>query len=176
MKDWDPSDMSFRNAPRYNMSRARTHVVVMKTLFMERLAAQDAGRVAFAHVFPGVVVTPAFGNSDLPRWFRALWVVVEPVVKYTIAVSPEEIGERVLFLASRGYPPRDARSGVEEGLARLGTDGVCGSGAYACKYDGETVDVQSKYEDLRGRNVDGEVWDHTMAVFRDIEQGGAFKG
>ncbi|THY15916.1 hypothetical protein D6C85_05258 [Aureobasidium pullulans] len=177
IKDWDAQDMSFRDAKRYNMSRARTHVVVMKTLFMEKLAVQNAGKVAFVHLFPGVVITPAFGNQDLPGWFRAMWTVAKPVVRYAMAISPEEIGERILYLASPALPPRDAPSATEKGSGKpaTSTDGVIGGGAYACKHDAETIDLISKYKGLKAAKIDEKVWDHTMTVFQRIETDGVFK-
>ncbi|THW42694.1 hypothetical protein D6D21_05722 [Aureobasidium pullulans] len=178
MKDWDENDMSFRNAKRYNMSRARTHVIVMKTLFMEKLAAQNIGKVSFVHVYPGLVITPAFGNQDLPTWFRAMWTVAKPFVKYAIAISPKEIGERILYLSSSALPPKDfhARAGDKPIKLAMSTDGIIGGGAYACKHDAETIDVQAKYKSLRASNADEKVWEHTLSVFSQIQENGVFKG
>ncbi|THY44393.1 hypothetical protein D6C98_08215 [Aureobasidium pullulans] len=178
MKDWDENDMSFRNAKRYNMSRARTHVIVMKTLFMEKLAAQNTGKVSFVHVYPGLVITPAFGNQDLPTWFRAVWTVAKPFVKYAIAISPEEIGERILYLSSSALPPKDfhAHAGDKTIKLAMSTDGIIGGGAYACKHDAETIDVQAKYKSLRASKVDERVWEHTLSVFSQIQENGVFKG
>ena len=170
--------MSFRNAKRYNMAKARTHVVVMTTLFMEKLAVENTGKVGFTHVFPGVVITPAFGNQDLPRWFKAVWFIMEPIAKLTMAVSPEEIGERVVYLASQRYPPRNSQPSEEKGglSTAMSTDGVRGGGAYACTHDGETVDVRAKYKVLKDQKMDQKVWDHTLAVFREIKSDGKFTG
>ncbi|THY69856.1 hypothetical protein D6C87_05076 [Aureobasidium pullulans] len=174
----DENDMSFRNAKRYNMSRARTHVIVMKTLFMEKLAAQNVGKVSFVHVYPRLVITPAFGNQDLPTWFRAVWTVAKPFVKYAIAISPKEIGERILYLSSSALPPKDfhAHAGDKTIKLALSTDGIIGGGAYACKHDAETIDVQAKYKSLRASKVDEKVWEHTLSVFSQIQENGVFKG
>ncbi|CAD0027549.1 unnamed protein product [Aureobasidium pullulans] len=178
MKDWDGKDMSFRNSKRYNMSRARTHVIVMETLFMEKLAAQNAGEVSFVHVYPGLVITPAFGNQDLPTWFRAMWTVAKPFVRYAMAISPEEIGERILYLSSSALPPKDLHADAGDKAMKLAmsTDGVIGGGAYACKHDAETIDVQAKYKSLRASNADEKVWEHTLSVFSQIQENGVFKG
>ncbi|THX78770.1 hypothetical protein D6D04_05547 [Aureobasidium pullulans] len=179
MKDWDGNDMSFRNAKRYNMSRARTHIIVMKTLSMEKLAAQNIGKVSFVHVYPGLVITPAFGNQDLPTWFRAMWTVAKPFVKYAIAISPKEIGERILYLSSSAPPPKDfhaPHAGDKTIKLAMSTDGIIGGGAYACKHDAETIDVQEKYKSLRASKVDEKVWEHTLSVFSQIQENGVFKG
>ncbi|THY39208.1 hypothetical protein D6C98_10091 [Aureobasidium pullulans] len=129
------------------------------TLFMEKLAVQNAGKVAFVHLFPGVVITPAFGNQDLPGWFRAMWTVAKPVVRYVMAISPEEIGERILYLASPALPPRDAPSATEKGSRKpaTSTDGIIGGGAYACKHDAKTIDLISKYKGLKAAKIDEKV-------------------
>ncbi|THZ98796.1 hypothetical protein D6C82_05561 [Aureobasidium pullulans] len=150
----DENDMSFRNAKRYNMSRARTHVIVMKTLFMEKLVAQNIGK------------------------FRAMWTVAKPFVKYAIAISPEEIRERILYLSSSALPPKDfhARAGDKPIKLAMSTDGIIGGGAYACKHDAETIDVQAKYKSLRASNADEKIWEHTLSVFSQIQENGVFKG
>ncbi|THW04291.1 hypothetical protein D6D24_10581 [Aureobasidium pullulans] len=121
--------MSFHNAKRYNMSRARTHVVVMKTLFMEKLA------------------------------FRAMWTVAKPVIRYAMAISPEEISKRILYLALLALPPRDALSATEKGSRKpaTSTNGVIGSRAYACKHDAKTINLISKYKGLKAAKINEKV-------------------
>ncbi|TIA37057.1 hypothetical protein D6C78_04971 [Aureobasidium pullulans] len=163
MKDWDENDMSFRNAKRYNMSRARIH---------------NTDKVSFIHVYPRLVITPAFGNQDLPTWFRAVWTVTKPFVKYAIAISPKEIRERILYLSSSALPPKDfyAHAGDKTIKLAMSTDSMIGSRAYACKHDAETIDVQEKYKSLRASKVDEKVWEHTLSVFSQIQENGVFKG
>ncbi|THX17658.1 hypothetical protein D6D17_02431 [Aureobasidium pullulans] len=171
MKDWDENDMSFCNAKRYNMSRARTHVIVMKTLSMEKLAAQNIGKVSFVHVYPGLVITPAFGNQDLPTWFRAMWTVAKPFVNY---LAGRDWRAHTLFV----FVPKDfhAHAGDKTIKLAMSTDGIIGGGAYACKHDAETIDVQAKYKSFRASKVDERVREHTLSVFSQIQENGVFKG
>ena len=163
------------------MSRYRSHVTIMKTLFLEKLADRNVGKIAFTHVFPGLVITPAFVSSSHPLWFKIAWAIIGPIAKRTVAVSPAEIGERVLFLASSRFPPQDfANTQVETSNSPLETamssNGLRGGGANSCKYEGDTNDVKKIYGPFRRENVDQKIWDHTMAIFKDIDEDRVFSG
>lgn len=63
-----PDDLSLRS--NYGFANLRSHAVYMKTLFMETLTQKHAGKLSFVHLFPGLVITPAFWDEAYPSWFR----------------------------------------------------------------------------------------------------------
>jgi hypothetical protein len=146
LANWHPEDLTLRGPGNFNVRTRGAHSTIMTTLFTEKLLQQHSGKLSFTHVFPGLVVTPAFDAPSHPFWFRAVVFLLLPILKRTIAVSVVETGERMLFLGLSGrYAGTDGvenESTVEEGGEVLevatGTDGQRGSGTYSCKYDGET--------------------------------------
>ena len=159
------SDLSLRNPKLYNLSNTRSHVCYMKTLSFEKLVEDNPGKLSCVHIFPGLVMTESFHDQNLPLWFRAVWFVLSPIAGW-FSTPGDEIGERVLFLATGRYPARGAKG---EGEIAKGTDGTRGGGAYAVKADGETVDNEKKYERVRGGGMKEKVWEHTMSAFREVE-------
>ncbi|KAI9790326.1 MAG: hypothetical protein M1835_001049 [Candelina submexicana] len=180
-----PEDLSLRDPKHYGAANARSHVVHMTTFFMENLAKQYRGRLSLTHAFPGLVITEAFNDARLPAWFRIVWRIASPIARL-FALSGEEIGERILFLASPRYPARQEPSGDvkyaqasatggKAGVA-MGTDGNPGSGAYAVNWDGEPISTAKAYKRVRAEGLSEKVWDHTMKAFEEIEAGRTFKG
>ena len=179
--DWHPDDLSLRQPGHYGLISVRAHCTFFTTLFMERIASHNMDKLSFTHVFPGLVITPAFNNSAHPLWFKVVWFLLGPIAKL-FSVSAEEIGERILFLTSTRYPAQST-SGSHEKVSigdqmldvAVGSNGVRGGGAYSCGYDGETNAIGETYKTLRKESTDDVVWEHTMAVFRAIEAGETFK-
>ena len=172
------SDLSLRNPKHYNMSNVRSHAVIMKTLFMESLVERHPGKLSFVHIYPGLVMTGGFDDTRLPLWFRVIFWLVRPLLGL-VTTPGRESGERVLFTATEKFPARmnaDGYEGKEEMEARVGTDGVQGSGAYAVGSDGETMAIGKIYSSLRAEGAKGQVWEHTMGAFREIEAGRKFTG
>ncbi|OJK05076.1 hypothetical protein ASPACDRAFT_56477 [Aspergillus aculeatus ATCC 16872] len=66
-------DLSLRNLKLYSYTQARSHMIYMHTWFMEQLAERHRGRLRLVHIFPGLVLGPAFANPELPAWFRGFW-------------------------------------------------------------------------------------------------------
>ncbi|MCJ1284588.1 hypothetical protein MMC26_003921 [Xylographa opegraphella] len=180
-------DLSLRTPQHYGQANVRSHVTYMTTLFMEKLAEQNPGHLSLVHVYPGLVFTEAFSSAGLPTWFKFAFRLSAPFVRPS-SVSPEENGQRILFLATPRYPARQAikdemaadseKANANNGSAEIavGTDGNCGSGAYACNSDGETIPLKETYKKLREEGLAGKVWDHTMKAFDEIEAGGVFSG
>ncbi|MCJ1398810.1 hypothetical protein MMC11_002011 [Xylographa trunciseda] len=182
-----PDDLSLRAPQQYGQANVRSHVTYMTTLFMENLAERYPGQLSLVHVFPGLVITNAFYNAGLPTWFKITARLAAPIMR-PFTVKPEECGERILFLATPRYPAREAiesgtnakrdevsANGRGAGVA-TGTDGNRGSGAYACKLDGEVIPLKETYKKLREDGLAKKVWDHTMKVFDDIDAGNVFTG
>ena len=167
-----PLDLSLRETNHYSFANKRKTVVHMTTMAFEHLAHENAGRVAFVHVFPGLVVTPAFDGEQLPWWVRKVWRVARPALQWTVAVTPERIGQTVTFLlCGEGFP---ALGKGKEGMVG-GTDGDLGSGAYAVGYDGESCGVERHYVELRKQGFEKRVWEHTMEAFEVIAKGDMFR-
>ena len=182
-----PTDLSLRDPKLYSFANLRSHVTYMTTFFMETLTERHPGRLSLVHVFPGVVMTNAFNNSGLPRWFKLTWRVVSPVVRL-FSVPADECGERILFLATPRFPARvETSEGVtaEGGQTNtsagdietaIGTEGRRGSGAYAVNSDGETIPTKKTYAKIRDEGMKVKAWDHTMKAFEEIEAGRVFTG
>ena len=167
-------DLPLEKAGHYTFQNCGAHVGYMKTLFFEQLAKQNEGKVAFIHAYPFIVITPTYGNSNLPWWFRAIWFVLGPLVTRFLAVSAEECGDRHLSLSGPRYPPRSVQVLSEHMTANLAmsTDGVPGGGAYALDQNGEPTPSKDKRAKLYSglpQDLAGRVWEHTMAIFHTVE-------
>jgi hypothetical protein len=183
-----PEDLSLRDPKHYGFANCRSHVVYMKTLFMETLAERHRGRLSLVHVYPGLVITEAFDKVRLPTWVKLIWRwLVAPIIR-PFSVPPRESGERILFLATPRFPARqkletgttakgDKVTATEgdAGIA-MGSDGNRGGGAYAVNWDGETISTEKAYKKVREEGLAGKVWDHTMRAFEEIEAGTVFTG
>lgn len=122
-------DLPLQSPSNYGYFQARSHIVFMTTVFMEWLAEKYKGKLSLTHVFPGLVLTPAFGDPTLPLWFKVIWLLSSPFTRF-IAVPPEEIGNRILFLATSRYPARgtsDSTDAANAAEIAVGTDGKTGS-------------------------------------------------
>ena len=157
----------------YSMRAAAMHTGTMNSLALEALAA-DHPTLSCVHVFPGVVVTPAWDvmaeDWAAPlRWlFR--WTVV-PLL-HLIAVGVAESGKRHVFHAtSARYPPsgvseRGAGVPTPEGVkVAPGADGKEGSGCYLIDWDGEAVKNGKLMADYRKKDWGKKIWEHTQEVF-----------
>lgn len=182
--DWHPDDLLLRRPGLYSLAKARTHVNIMTTFAMEKLAKENAGKLSLVHVFPGLVITPTFTASSNPLWFRALWFFFGGIAKRFFSVNINEIGDRMLYLASSRFPPMHDGTNSQEtkhqtnedlGVA-ISTDGTTGGGAYSCKHTGEVNQIWDLYRDLRSQGTDNLVWKHTMTVFEQISGTGEFSG
>ncbi|TKA83744.1 hypothetical protein B0A55_00081 [Friedmanniomyces simplex] len=178
-----PTDLSLTKNPaaHYGFLNLRVHVVHMTTIFFEHLAQQNPGRLSLVHVYPGLVFTPAIKNPSYPWWFKTAVFLLGPIAKRTIAIKPEEIGKRVLFLATPRFPARQGaeigskQTGGGEVAVAMGSDGVKGGGAYSVNWDGETNDIERSYVKLREQGFERQVWEHTMKVFEVVGSGKRFE-
>ena len=168
---FSPDDLSLRKY--YGISAVRDHSTFMTTFFFEKLAQEHAGKIRFIHIFPGLVITPAFYAANLPVWFRIVWTLVCPLVKL-IAVAPEDISQKVLYLASERFPARDTKGDFSDVDVAVATDGQRGGGAYSVKNVGETNDLRKAYAGLDREGIARKVCEHTMKAFEEIEAGRLF--
>ncbi|QKX53122.1 uncharacterized protein TRUGW13939_00196 [Talaromyces rugulosus] len=172
-----PEDLSLRDLKHFSYSQARSHMVYMHTLFMEALAEQNASKVGLVHIFPGLVLGPAFSSPELPAWFRFMWrFVFVPLFGRFVTVPTEESGARMLSLASPRYAPQAATDGdikKSEELA-TGTNGTPGSGVYALDSQCESSIKTKAYEKFNKDEMRKKVYDHTISAFEVAAQGGVF--
>lgn len=170
----------------YSFSDARTNVIYMKTMFFEHLANDYPGKLSLVHVYPGLVITPAFKagikTPSYPLWFRVLARGLTPIAQLTIATPVIESGQRTLFLASDRYPSQPTVDSKAQATTTthglpiaVASDGKLGGGAYSCAVSGETSKgLEKAYAKLRKEGFYDRVWTHTMDAFNTIESGQLF--
>lgn len=146
----------------------------MKTMYFEDLATKNAGKLSCSHMFPGLVVHEGFEDPNFPLWFKIAWKGAKPFVRFLpMYLTPQEIGQRVLFLASaERYSPKGLEGSA---ISVNATDGVKGGGAYSVTYTNETNNVSKYYQKLRAEKFQEAVLQHTEAVFNAIEKDGVFQ-
>lgn len=149
----------------------------MKTFYMEHLAVKYSGKIALMHFYPGLVVTNAFQGPTVPKWFRYTWRLLSPFISL-FTVPEVESGERVLFLASNRFPPRNSTSIEDANGLQIAesSDGVSGGGAYRVDWNGESIPIKKNYEELRAAGWGEKFVAHTNQVFADVEAGKVFTG
>ncbi|KAH0040124.1 hypothetical protein KCU78_g1188, partial [Aureobasidium melanogenum] len=169
-----PTDLSLNQPKHYSFANCRTHSVAMKTMYFEDLAIKHAGKLSCSHMYPGLVVHKGFDDPNYPWWFKITWRIVKPFARlFPMYLSPEEIGQRVLFLASgQRYAPKGSEGGAEVVDA---TNKVKGGGAYSVTYTNEVNDVTKFYQKLRVDKFKEAVLQHTEDVFKAIEKDGVFQ-
>lgn len=177
MGTFHPQDLSLRGKdakgkPNYSFSNCRTNVVYMTTMMFEHLAQQYQGKMALLHVWPKIVITPAYKADYHVWWFKILLRLMVPILRF-VAVSPEEIGQRLVYCANtEKFPPAGAQLVGNDVVT--GTDGVPGGGAYAISYTGDDATVQKHYEQLRKEGFKEKVVEHTTKAFKAIENAERF--
>lgn len=167
-----PDDLSLDQ--HYSFANCRTHSVAMKTMFFEDLATKHPGKLSCSHIFPGLVVHKGFDDPNFPLWFKVAWTVAKPFTKLLpMYIKAEEIGQRVLYLATDRFPARESQNLSDASV--MATDGTEGGGAYSVTYTNETNDVGKFYQKLRPEGFKESVLQHTGAVFEAIEKDGVFR-
>lgn len=165
------SDLSLRSPENYSFANCRSHVVYMKTMAFEHLAAAHPS-ISFTHIYPGLVDTPAANDPALPWWFRLGWTLIGPIAKF-FATSPEDTGYRMLYTHTHAFP---AKSNVEgTGIKVKATNGEVGGGAYAVGPSSDIVNApKDAYRELRPKGFKETVLSHTNQAFEDILTKGQF--
>ena len=163
-------DLSLAQANHYSLSNMRSHTAYMTKMTFEYLAKQHP-HLRFVHMYPGVVETPAYHDSGFPLAFRLAWTVLGPVIRRIIGTSPEDCGQRTLFLSNSQYTSRDSG---DKSTCR-GSDGDVGSGAYTVGASNDATIDKVDWNRLRNDGFEATVWSHTTKVFQDIEEKGKFQ-
>jgi hypothetical protein len=159
----------------YSFANCRTHAIAMKTMFFEDLATKHPDKLSCSHIYPGLVVHKGFDDPNFPWWFKIAWKGAKPFARFLpMHLKAEEIGQRVLYLATDKHPARMTEEKQEACMVRA-TDGVQGGGAYSVTYTNEVNDVQSFYDKLRPEGFKKTVLEHTRKVFEAIEKNGIYQ-
>ncbi|KIW08509.1 uncharacterized protein PV09_01403 [Verruconis gallopava] len=149
----------------YGVSTVRRNTVYMKNFAFEELASRHAGRVSFAHIYPGLVDGPAFTDPGNPLWFRVIWRLLYPLLWLTYMTSAEDCGKVMLYLSTPRFPAKGVK---QEGIEpAMGTDGKLGSGSYALGQRADPSKVRS-FDKVRPEGVGERIWAHTMETFERI--------
>jgi len=173
------SDLSLRDPANYGFMAAGSHAAYLKTFFMEYLAAKYPGKLALAHLFPGLVITDAFQDPSLPVLFRGVFKYGSWLVK-PLTVGKEECGKRVIFGATARFAARGTAGGKETGktdeVVAVSTDGIVGGGAYKVDWNGEVMATKKQYVKLREEGWEQKAVNHILKAFEEIEAKGVFTG
>lgn len=187
-------DLSLRDLQRYSYIQVRSHLCYMHSMYMSKLAEMHAGRqeqLRLVHIFPGLVLTPAFHNPAYPAWFRFLFnrILAPFFLAPFVAVNPVESGQRMLSLASPALYPaatgtptavsdNDSSSAESrKGGTVRGMDGRAGSGAYSLDWKGDDAHNRKAYAKYDADGIEAlkqEVWEHTNKAFEVIAAGKPF--
>ncbi|KAK2777841.1 short chain dehydrogenase reductase family protein [Colletotrichum kahawae] len=153
-------DLDLRKAGNFGGVRSQTHMSIMNTLFLDRLASDPENfGVTFVHNWPGAVDTGNMGRYHTPSWLSPapVTVLLKPVF-WILGTGGREAGERHVYNATSGrfggMGPRDG------GKVEKGTGGEEGRGLFLVGRGCEVVDRGSVLEELRG--AQGVVWGRTM--------------
>ncbi len=167
--------------------KASLAAATMTTLAFEELARQHP-TISFVHAHPGNVGTGLV--DDLLKslhgfcwyWGAQVRYLVLPIYKKICCMSPEEAGERTLFLGtSAKYPPAFSHEGVDHDGKRLdgwvdlptGVGAAKGSimelgrgnGVYRVRSNGETCKEMELLDSYRSQGVGRRVWEHLADVW-----------
>lgn len=168
----DEKDLELKTT--FTMQKAAMHTSTMNTLALEEVATTNP-TISCVHVFPGVVITPAYGilSDDFSAPMKFVFrKAIMPCAKLMTMGLPES-GQRLLFTAtSARYPPAGVQEPPGSGVAIpagadvvTGSDWKKGSGCYLLSPQGEPVGDKQLLEEYRKNGWDKKIWEHTQEVF-----------
>ncbi|KAK3298363.1 uncharacterized protein B0H64DRAFT_73367 [Chaetomium fimeti] len=159
----------------YSMLNAIDHMTSLQTLAFIHMAPRYP-RICFVHAHPGFVATDILSDAFATRWSGVFgliarffgWLFIVPFVKTFLAMSVEESGERQAFHAtSRRYVSAVARN--TGGLEQRHPELESANGVYLLGPKGELKANWRLLQRWIGQGYADKVWDHTMAVFENVE-------
>lgn len=169
-----PNDLAFTYNPKahYGYMAARSQGTRMTTFFFESLAQQNLERLSLVHMHPGLVLGDTIWSSERPWWFFLIFRLLYPLLWLFVTTSPEESGQRTLYLATERFTARSQpeRMTNTSGDVAMGTDGLPGGGAYSVSAQNEDNHIEqwNSYRKLREESMRQKVWEHTIRVFESI--------
>lgn len=155
----------------YSVVNAAGAGASMTSFFMEELArAEGNEKIAFVHLFPGLVVDTALTQTEhFGAVMKALlgWVVL-PLLR-PFGYTAKEAGERVLFAAtSRSFARLDGGEGGKSGSVSKISEGVVGSGVFLVQADSSTAEETTVYKEMREQGMGPLLYEHTMEQYARI--------
>ena len=159
----------------FSVQAAAVHTATMNTLALAEIAATHPS-ISCLHIFPGLVMTKAIGDSFTEGWalpLRLLWAyVVLPIAKL-FAVTLSESGQRHLFHATSARYKPTAKPGAGVALQQgstvaKGEDGKEGTGCYILNYDGEPTGDQKLFDEYRKKDMGKKIWQHNDEIFERV--------
>ena len=154
-------DLDLRKPGNYSIVGAAVHSATMLTLAYEHLARENP-RISFVHAYPGVVATPLLSRGSTGLLRLVMRWIVQPLANL-FAMSVDEAGARALFyLTSDRYSVSDGTVPLVEGMEKSPKSE---GGVFLSNEKSESVDNEKLLADLRAREVDEQVWRHTMKIF-----------
>ncbi|KAI1103225.1 NAD(P)-binding protein [Jackrogersella minutella] len=176
-------DLALKNPRNQGMQTRFAHWIGLTNIFMEELARRNSGRLSMIHWHPGYVSTGIASASNFPWYLKVLLTYIVNPLCWCLWIPYEEVGQRILFMASpTTFPARESKSidattrNVKGSETAVGIDGEIGSGAYLVDKKDGSLGKEKKYDELRANGSADKIYQHTMAVFAEIEAGRAFKG
>ncbi|OLN96560.1 Dehydrogenase/reductase SDR family member 13-like protein 1 [Colletotrichum chlorophyti] len=157
-------DLNLEKPGNFGGVRTQTHMNIMNTLFLDRLAHEPGNEsISFVHNWPGAVNTGNLARYHTRSWRSPVsWTVLVTPLLWLVGFGEKEAGERHLYVATSGRfggkgPMVDGK-GAESGARRKG-----GGGLFLVN---NKCDVSYKEDVLRELRAEarGKVWDKTMEI------------
>jgi hypothetical protein len=167
----------------YSFIKTSLGAATMTDLFFEEIAKQHP-TISFIHSYPGRVgthiVDHMLGSAPGVLWFPAQIprYTIIPIYTHFMCMTPDEAGERTLFLATSGrFPPASDHEGAGKtagwverpegvGVARstVMKDGQ-GNGVYRANWNGEIQKDSKVLDQYRQEELGQRVYEHTVEVW-----------
>ncbi|GJC84541.1 oxidoreductase andH [Colletotrichum liriopes] len=159
-------DLNLDKPGNFGGMRTQTHMAVMNTLFLDRLAAEPGNdKITFVHNWPGAVNTGNMARYHSPTaWSPVpLTTLLKPLF-LVMGFDGPEAGQRHVYLATSGELGGDgprAGDGIQGGRNTRGEEGR--RGLFLVNHKCEVSDKREVLKELRGE-AQGRVWEKTMEV------------
>ncbi|GKT42604.1 oxidoreductase lepF [Colletotrichum spaethianum] len=159
-------DLNLEKPGNFGGMRTQTHMGVMNTLFLDRLAAEPGNdKVTFVHNWPGAVDTGNMARYHTSSTFSPvpLTTLLRPLFLF-MGFDEKEAGQRHVYNATSGDLGGDGprlRDGVEGWRNTRGEEGK--RGLFLVNHKCEACDKGNVMKNLRGE-AQGKVWEKTMEV------------
>jgi hypothetical protein len=167
----------------YSVMKATKSAITMTDLMFEEFAKLHP-TISFIHSHPGKVgthiVDRMLGNIPGVLWYPAQIprYTIVPLYTHLLCTSPDEAGERILFLATSGrYPAAivheqrgkiegfiDRPHTVPSARATIRKDGR-GNGVYRTNSACEIWKDNKLLDEYHNQDVSNKVWEHTLGVW-----------
>jgi len=179
----DFDDIDVKKPAKFPTVKALGSSVMMSALMLEEHAKANP-TVSFVFSHPGIVrtgiVDSVFATAPGLLWYplQIPRYTIAPLFMAAVGQSPEEAGDKILFLStSARYPPAEEHADAKKiaGLAALPRGlGVArpsfvkdgkGNGVYRVKANGEVCPENKLLNEYREKGIGKVVYEHMVGVF-----------